>query len=235
LKILIFLNIFLSTSLFGSDFGIAPKLETTEPVFIGGGINFSFREKFEIGASIGRTSNTFNSDIAKMNSHVSGVPQYKSVVEAAFQKNKITKYHIQYNLHGNTGWRFGVSTSKLDSSGTAGIDEVLAAATGKDYTALKNFLIARHKPTDISLTTKIYLIDAYTGYSWKLINSLFVELNLGVSKVVSCKETVATGYPVFETTVAGKALMSGANGNIESIVKDYGITPTLGFEIFYKF
>jgi hypothetical protein len=226
---------FFSANSYASDFNLYPKVSTVAPVFAGGGFAVTYLDDFQLNLQFGTNPKNYYNQIAKIAASYGDNSKYESVINAAFQDNTSFRADLQYNFSGTTGWRFGVSGSRLKASGNAGIDEVLGAATGNDYTTLKNLLKALGRSTDVTLDSYLYLAEIYGGYTWLLSPSWFLDLTFGATKVVSSTLNISTGLPNFEASASGKSLLDSSEQTLEDIVNSNGISPILGLGINYHF
>jgi hypothetical protein len=213
----------------------APKLTTTAPFFMGAGGTILIHDHFQFNVQYGVNPSTYYNQIAKIAAHYGENAKYEGVVNAAFSENKILKIDLQYNFSGKTGWRTGFSGYILSASGSAGIDEVLGASTGKDYTTLKNLLKALGRSTDVTLESDLKVLELFGGYSWDIGHSIYLESIIGVAKVFTATEHISTGLPNYEASANGSSTLRSTEDDLVSIIKDNGISPTLGVTLSYFF
>lgn len=219
-----------------SGFHYFPEVKTIFPIFLGAGVGVSFQEHFELDALYGVTPKPYYETIGSTAASLGGNAVYKNVIESAFQNNSLWRVGIKYNFNETKrGWHMGLAYSKLTASGKAGIDSVLSAATGLDYTQLKNALAAAGKSTLVDMDSVLNIGEIQTGYTWEILTNFTVRATLGVAKVLSSDVKLKTGLANFEATNAGKTLMSNSENELESIIDQYGITPTLGLSFSYVF
>lgn len=212
------------------------SLQTTFPLLVGAGVGVNFGEQFDFGLYYGVTPQPYYNIIADFASSQSGNASYKNVINAAFQNNSNLKASFQYFFNNSrSGWRIGANYTYLTSSGAADIDQVLAAATGQNYTALKSLLIALGRPTQVDMTAKINILEIESGYSWALSSGFILRATFGIAKVVSNQVSLKSGLANFEATVAGSNLMRQSESGIQDIINQYGISPTLGINLNYFF
>ncbi len=230
------LAVFSSLTAFANEnFQFSPKVETYFPVFAGGGVQLRAYDSFEWGLSYGVTPKAYYKVIANAAAHFGDNGSYKEVVEAAFQDNSLWRMNLQYNFSGKTGWNMGVAGSMLNSNGEAGIDTVLGASTGRNYTTLKNLLIALGRNPNVSMESDLTLAELYAGYTWDLGKSFLGSLTLGVTKVMSADVKVKTGLPNFEASAAGSSLLRSSETDLENIIEENGYSPEIGVKISYDF
>jgi hypothetical protein len=217
------------------NFKFAPVAETVFPVFAGGGAKLRFYENFETSLSYGVTPKAYYKVIGNAAAHFGENDSYKEVVEAAFQDNSMWRVGLQYDFQGKFGWNFGATASRLKSSGSAGIDRVLGATTGNDYTALKNLLIALHRSTDVTMDSELTLGEIAVGYTWDFGHNIGGKLSFGAAKVMSADVKLQTGLPNYEASASGSSTLRQTESDLEDIIKENGITPTVSFGISYEF
>jgi hypothetical protein len=220
----------------GNSVRLVPKITSVFPIFIGAGPELIFNERYQIGINYGVTPQPYYSTIGQVAASVGGNPSYKDVIQASFQNNALWRVGFQYNFNtSQAGWCSGLSISRLTSTGKAGIDEVLRAATGKDFTQLKNLLTAAGRSTDVELDGTLIIAEISGGYSWDFMTKASITLTGGVAKVVKTDIRLKTGLPNFEATNLGNSLMRSSEDEIESIVNKYGLFPTVGVGAGYYF
>lgn len=219
-----------------SDFYFAPQFSMVFPIFVGAGPQLIFGEHFETSLLYGLTPEPFASVIGSITASASGNSSYKDIVEAAFQNNTQLRLQAQYNFKNHlSGWKVGVAYAKITSTGKAGIDKVLYAATGANYTNLKNLLIAAGRSTDVDMDSKIDIGEVNVGYIWSWGYSSRLQAGLGIAKVLTNDVAIHTGLPNFEATAVGRSLISSTESEMESIVNQYGVSPIVSVEWSYIF
>lgn len=218
------------------NFQLAPYVGTTFPIFLGGGVSATVHDNYEISLGYGFAPEPYYKVIGSVAAELGGNSAYKDVIEAGFQDNSIIKGNFQYNFsNASSGWHAGSSVLMLESSGQAGIDTVLAAATGKDYTTLKNLLTAAGRNTEVDMDSDLLIVEIYGGYKWALEKNFVANLNIGIAKVMESSVKLKTGLPAFESSASGSALLRSTESDLEGILSDYGISPTIAGDLTYLF
>lgn len=217
-------------------FEIGPRVATVVPVYVGAGADLTFLSQYQVGLSYGFTPTPYSATIGEVVAQLGGNSAYRDVIKAAFQNNSLIRLDLQYAFtNSHSGWKTGVAISRLTSSGQAGIDNVLRAATGKDYTQLKNLLSALGRSTDVSIEGTLLLAELQVSYVWQLMPQLNMDLAFGVGKVVGSDIRLQSGLPNFEASAAGSSLMRSSESELEKIVVDNGWYPTIGANLSYVF
>ncbi len=212
------------------------KAETVFPLFVGAGVGINIIDSFDLSLMYGLTPEPYYQVIGDAASQYGGNSAYKDVVESAFKNNNLIRAEGNYFFESaRTGWLAGGAFSYLTANGKAGIDRVLTAATGKDYSALRQGLILAGKNPEVDIDTKMMIIDIRGGYSWDITHSFIVKASVGVAKVVWSEVSLKSGLAGFEQTAYGNNTMRSAESDIQSIINENGISPTLGVEINYVF
>lgn len=215
---------------------LAPKVTTVFPIFLGAGPELILNERYQIGISYGVTPQPYYSTIGQVAASVGGNSSYKDVIQASFQNNVLWRLGFQYNFNTlKSGWCTEISFSRIASKGKADIEKVLQAVTGSDFTQLKNLLIAAGRSTDVDLEGTLLIVGFSGGYSWSLLENASISLVGGVAKVLRSDIRLKTGLVNFEATNIGNSLMRSSEENLESIVNQYGIFPTVGVNASYYF
>lgn len=218
-----------------SDVQFYGKAETTFPLFVGAGLGLSIFNHYDLNLMLGLTPEPYYKVIGEAAANFGGTSAYKDVVVAAFQNNMMVRTQGNYFFESpRAGWLLGGAFSYLSSKGKAGVDRVLTAATGKDFSNLKNALLVAGKSTEVDIDAKIMILDARAGYGWDLGHDLTVKTTLGVAKVISSEVALKSGL-AFESTTYGNSLMRTAESDIQSIINDNGMTPTINVDISYLF
>jgi hypothetical protein len=209
---------------------------TTFPVVVGAGVNYHATENFLVNIGAGVTPQPYYSFIGTMAAQYGGNSAYKDVIEAAFQNNSLIRISSLYNLSGDYK-KFGLGgvVSQLKSSGTAGIDKVLAASNGRDYTSLKNLLIAAGRNPNVDIDSTLLIAEIYANYRLVDNKNFLIDAQLGFTKVMTAEVHFKTGLSNFESTTAGNNLMRSSESDTEDIITQYGMAPTIGIKAVYLF
>lgn len=210
--------------------------ETLFPLYVGVGPQVFLAPQWEASLLFGLTPKPYYQTIGTMAANLSGNAAYKDVLEAAFQNNSLTRLDLTYQFadHQN-GWAMGSALSRLHATGRAEIDSVLAAGTGNVYTGLINLLIAAGKDTKVDMDTTINIGEVFLTYRWKSPSRFIFTGIFGIAKVMSAEVSIKTGLPNFESSNSGKKLIDGTESDIEDIIVQYGLSPTVGAQMSYSF
>lgn len=212
------------------------KAETIFPLFIGAGVGLNIVDSFDFSVMYGLTPEPYYQVIGEAAAQFGGNSAYKDVIESAFKNNSIIRAEGDYFFESaRRGWLAGGAFSYLSANGTAGIDRVLTAATGKDYSTLRQGLILAGKNPEVDIDTKMIILDVRGGYGWDVTQDFIVKASVGVAKVVWSEVSLKSGLAGFEQTAYGNSTMRTAESDIQSIINDNGISPTLGLELNYIF
>lgn len=218
------------------DFHYFPEVKTIFPVFLGAGVGVSFQEHFEFDVLYGITPKPYYETIGSVAASLGGNTAYKDVIESAFQNNSLWRIGAKYNFsETKKGWHVSLAYSRLTSSGQAEIDSVLAAATGLDYTQLKNALAAAGRSTMVDMSATLNIGEIQAGYTWEIASNVTLGAALGVAKILSNDVKLKTGLSNFEATNVGKTLITSSESELESIINQYGTSPTVGVAFAYVF
>lgn len=216
--------------------GFYPEVFVNFPLFIGAGGGYSFNENFQADLLYAVTPQPFYTVIGQFAAESGGNAAYQDVIEAAFQNNSIVRLSATYNLDKKTsGWHFSLAGSILTASGNADIDKVLGAANGRDYSLLKTLLTTSGRDTRVQMNSNLQIFEALISYSWAVQSNWVFDISGGFAKVVASDVSLKSGLTAFESTQAGNNLMRSSESDIETIINDYGLSPTLGIQIKYLF
>lgn len=217
-------------------FSVVPKVITVFPTFAGAGLDLVLREHLQMGLSLGYTPSMYAQAIGETTANLGGRASYQEVTEAAFQNNFMWRGNVQYNFRSSSqGWKLGFAFSHLTSSGKAEIDSVLQAATGNDYSQLISLLKVAGRSTEVDMESTVFIGEIFAGYTWELLTNLGITATLGIGKVLSSDILLETGLPNFEASQFGSSLMRSTEQELERIVIEYGLAPTLGISASYTF
>lgn len=213
-----------------------PQIKTVFPIFLGAGGSLTLWDRVESELLFGVTPRLYYESIGAVAATWGGNSAYRDVIEAAFRNNSMWRFGLQYDFESvRSGWRVGLAYSRLRSSGYAGIDTVLSAATGLDFSILKSALAAAGVNIVVAMNSSLDIGEVHGGYAWTLAEGVILEFAFGVTKVISNKVKLSTGLSAFEATRVGRTLISNAEKELESIINQYGISPTGAVSVSYQF
>lgn len=215
-------------------FEIKPEVSTTAPLFLGIGASMEFTLNWGLDLQFGFAPEVYTDAIASYVADSSGNSSYDEVIKAAFKNNQMWKIGASYKIDEAPGWKAAAAIYGVNSSGSAGVDKVLGAATGRDYTNLKSFLIAAGKDPNVQMKTDLKIFEISGIYTWNY-SDWNIEGQLGLAKVAQAEINLKTRLPNFEASANGKALLRGSEADMEDIIEEYGITPVIGISANYHF
>ena len=233
-KVLLFLSISILWSVNLHAFEFQLKSSTTAPVFLGIGAAAQFDENWGIEAQIGQAPRVYAELIGNYAASSSGNSSYDDVIIAAFENNFIFKFGGFYKIQNGEGWKVATNFYLVTASGDADVDKVLSAATGKDYTNLKSFLVAAGKSTSVDMDSNLTIFEISGSYLWSF-PSWDIEGIFGLAKIISSDVTLKTGLPNFEASNAGQNLLRSSESDLEDIIEENGLTPVIGIMATYRF
>jgi hypothetical protein len=212
-----------------------PQTATVFPLFLGAGAEVSYRGKLALGLNYGLTPKAYSKAIAEAAASIANEPSYRKVIEAAFQHNEMIRAYAEYRFRENGGFKIGSAYSQLSASGTAAIDDVLEQPTGILYTILKNLLLSQGKDPNVNMKSDLGIGELYVGYGWNLSRSFTLAFDLGVAKVFSSDIRLSTEAPSYDNSSQGRTQLRQSESDLEKIIRENGITPTLGLRAGYTF
>lgn len=213
-----------------------PEVIINVPLFIGAGGGYSFNEHIQADLIYGITPQPFYSLIGQVAAESAGNSSYRDVIEAAFQNNSLWRVSSTYNLTNRvTGFHFTVAGSVLEASGDAEINSVLKASTGRDYSTLIALLIASGRSSKVHIDSTLQILELQVSYSWNFNQNWVVDLSGGFLKVVNSDVHLKTGLPNYESSASGNSQMRASENDLESIIEEYGLSPTAGVQVKYLF
>jgi hypothetical protein len=218
------------------SFSVSPKISTSFPVFVGSGVQFGFGQNFAFDVLYGFVPEPYYNTIASVGADIGDEPVYEELINAGFDENAIIKASLLYRLPtASRKWSLGANYYVVDTDGRAEIDEVLSALTGKDYTVLKNLLIAAGRDTKVDLEGKIQILEIQGAYRVLDSPKWSSQITFGIAKVLTAEAEVKTGLKNFEASNAGKQFLKETETELEDIVVENGLTPTIGIDLTYHF
>lgn len=217
-------------------FQFAPQIATVFPTFIGGGAALSLFGHYELNLMYGVTPELYHEAISKVAADVAGEPSYEGIVNTAFDNNSVVRSGFLYNFRSAlSGWNAGFAFSLLKADGIAQLEDVAESSNSSGLAALLALLLGANKDPSIQLKSELFVAELNLGYKWQLAQSLSLGTNLGVAKVMSAEMELSTELPNYDNSAQGKKTLRETEADLEEVVVDYGITPTLAFTIAYYF
>lgn len=223
-----------------SESSLPPKtnnifIETRVPTFLGLGGEL-FYKKWSVSLAYGLIPKPYSQLIAQMGADIGGDSSYETLINAGLEENKAYKLAFNYQ----TNWfqrrlNFSLHNYYVTSKGDGEIDEILSAVTGRNFTTLKNLLIALGRPTTVDLEGWIYAIELSANYNFWSNNNWSANTSLGIVQIISCDTQIKTGLTNFENSGTGQKLLSDSESDIEDILLDNGISPVAGLSLKYSF
>jgi hypothetical protein len=205
------------------------------PLFAAAGAGFSFNDHFQTDLVYGIMPQPFSQLIGQVAASAGGNDNYGNLVEDALENNSLFRLSGTYNTDNrNTGWHFTVGGIILNSSGEADASEI-SRAFGNDYSTLISLLIAAGQSTKVHMDSTLQIFQAQVSYSWLVRENIILDLNGGFLKVINSDVSLHTGLPGYESTPQGRALISSSENSIESMIEEYGLSPTGGVQLKYLF
>jgi hypothetical protein len=219
-----------------SGFRVSPQIATIFPTFLGVGASLILNENYELNLMYGTTPEPYHETIASVAADLADDQSYEGVINSAFQDNQTLRAAFNYNFKSSReGWNIGLSFSYLSSEGQAGIDDVLSAVTGRDFSGLRTILINRGRDPEVDLDSELTVAELNFGYRWPVSTRLTFGASAGAIKVLSADMKIKTGLPNFEASPAGSSLLRSTESDLEEIVVENGISPVIGVSLSYNF
>lgn len=217
------------------DFLFTGKVETLAPIGISVGGEVLISEVVSVYGGLGYVPKPYVDLIGQVSAEFGGNDAYDDVIRAALATNSFFNFGIDYHLTGKQGWSAGLLFQIIKAEGEGPVDQVLEAATGEDFSTLKNALALAGRDSDIALSGTLFIagvLGKYTSYfseGWSWTGTL------GIGKVLSAAVEMDTGLPLFEATVVGAQLISDGESDLEDILVSNGVSPLVGASINYSF
>jgi hypothetical protein len=236
LKSLILFTFLALKSFADSGASFSPYVETTFPVSVSVGGNVIFNDAFSFGLGFGVLPSTYSAAIGAFTAEYGNKNAYKDLVEAAFHDNSLIRVHGSYFFkNAKSGWSVGMAYDHINTSGTADVDTVLEATTGNDFTNLKNLLIAAGRSTDVDLSGRMHILELWLARTSEVSKNLSLVCSFGLAKIIAADTEISTGLKNFESSASGATLLSDTEKDLDKILVNYGVSPTLGLSVNYIF
>lgn len=211
----------------GSGIDAQVQIVTHAPLWLGAEAGVVFYDRLKIYGGVGFTPDSYSETIGSVAASLGDNDAYADAIEAAFQDNRSFRFGAEYLFSGLTGWRFGAAFQSLSSSGTSDMITILEASTGNDYGNLES-------DENMSLDATLLIGELYAGYSWRLSSGIVLGAAFGVARLLSASTDLSTDLP-FGDTAIGQNLLLQAETDLEEVLLDYGVTPTLALSAGWSF
>jgi hypothetical protein len=206
------------------------------PLFVAAGGGYSFNEHLQTDLVYGVMPGAFSSLIGQVAASSAGNDNYQNLVEDALEDNSMFRLAGTYNLDNrNSGWHFSIAGILLNSSGDADANEISRAFGGRDYSTLLTLLIASGRNTNVHMDTTLQIFEGQVSYSWKIKEYLILDFSGGLLKVINSDVSLHTGLSNYENTQQGRDLIKASENDIESMIEQYGLSPSGGVALKYYF
>ncbi len=217
-------------------FQFVPQVATVFPTFIGGGAAVALFDTYEMNFLYGVTPKLYHETIANVAADMATRPSYEGIVNTAFDNNSLIRSAFLYNFKAaRQGWNAGFAFSLLKADGIAQLKDVDESSDSSGLAALIALLIGSGEDPTIQLKSELFIAELNFGYKWLIAKKFSLGASLGVAKVLSAKMDLSTALPNYDSSDEGEKTLGEAENDLEDVVVDYGITPTLGLSIAYGF
>lgn len=212
------------------------RASTAFPFFAGVGGAIEHRATgLEFGIDLGAEPPLYSDRIADLVANVSDRDDYGALVRSAFDANWLLRVGLGWRPSGREGFSFAAGWSLMQTRGLTGIDDVLAAVTGRDFSTLTAALAAAGRDPRVQLETTLSILELNVEYAWALDDRWSIGTGLGFGKIIGSSASLQTGLPRFEASRAGSALLRGSEDDLEAILVDYGYLPSIRLALTYSF
>jgi hypothetical protein len=208
----------------GSDF----------PLFMGGSVGVRLSEKISLGVGYGFLPKPYAKAIGNAIDRFSDTSGYDNVLVNGTDSNHILRFSVDYHFKGRAGWNLGTRFYSLKADGRENINDV-EVLTGTTFPVLKAFLTASGRELLFFSNFSMTVLELHTGYTWKLMKSLFLESTFGVSKVLSSDIELSSSSPGFDASNAGRNAYNDAQTKLDEAISKYGYAPFLSVNLVYEF
>ncbi len=210
-------------------------LETSFPTQASFGVSMRSTSGVIVFAGLGILPPSYSQAIGTFTANSSGNGGYQKLVEDALEKNWLLHLKSQYHFSSKKRWYIGTSLIYLESQGSSSLTNTLAVATGRDYTILQNLLNLANKEDNITLEGEMFIGEIYGGYRIPLGSNFHFFASFGFSFVLQVDTEMTTELPNFDSSNVGSSLLNDSESDLEAVVLEYGLAPSLSFGVQYWF
>ncbi len=158
-------------------------------------------------------------------------------IESAFRFGLGVSLSGRYHFGRARRHHVRLSGQYLHLDGGSSTAELLEAAFGRSFNALRAPQPGAPPPLEVYLQCDLWMIGAYYGYDLPLgSNSLWaLRLEFGLAKVVGSTSRFSSNRPRLDDTRLVQALYADVQGDLTTAFADYGYAPSLNVHVTYTF
>ena len=194
------------------------------PLCVGAEAQLTFADHLSIGAGYGFMPTSYSQFIGRMVGHFSGQSIYGTIAEDALQTASAPRVSIDFRTS-EFGWNIGVAAYYFSISGQADIVNTIQAATGIDLTVVRTLLASVGQDPFLYSKGNLLIGEAHLGYTFKLMEHLGLQANVGVAKILNASMTLSSNSSVVDSNATVQSLYTSAQNQLKSILESDGITP----------
>ncbi len=232
---LLFIIAIMTPCLVRAEIRFGLGLETSFPTQASLGVSMRSTSGVIVFAGLGILPSTYSQAIGSFTASSSGNGGYQNLVEDALEKNWLLHLKSQYHFSSKKRWFIGTSLIYLESQGSSSLTNTLAVATGRDYTILQNLLNLANKEDKITLDGEMFIGEIYGGYRVPLGGQLHLFASFGFSFVLQVDTDMTTELPNFDASSFGSSLLNDSESDLEAVVLEYGLAPSISLGLQYWF
>ena len=197
---------------------------------------YHFDSGVYLSTGVGFVPEAYYRTIGSVASKQGGNDNYADYMNAAFKENSLFRINLGYRFGEQKRWAFSSGLSWITTEGEASLIDVVQLVTGRDFTGIRNLLLLAGK-TDTAKLRGGMTLGHIDGMYWIPINRrLHLSLHFGLSFVLQSFAQLSTELEALDNSALGEALLSATESDLEGIVQEYGVSPTLGLRVsFFMF
>ncbi len=213
-----------------------PFLETQAPFYAGLGGAVVWRNQLDLRLGIGTVPQPYSAIIGETAAYYGDNPAYSEAIQDAFENNWALRGQVEYGFSQHPSrWFLAFGATRIQTEGRSDIPTVVQAVTGEDFSNLINLLRLAGRSTDVNIDGHVVILDLSLGRYIPLNDQWAFKINVGVAKVVDAETEMSTELPAFDSSPGGQNLINATESDLEQILLDYGVSPTLGLSLNYQF
>jgi hypothetical protein len=205
-------------------------------IFFGTGIEGGATWNSKLRASLGLYASPgfFASGFGSFSAKLAGKTEYKSIFSSVLSGQVVPMVGATYHLDRDEGFWIGASLGYSSASGEVTLGD-LEASTGRSYTILKTALTRAGKPQEVTVSSSVIWAEVSGGYLWKIAPRWNVLAGAGVVKSIGASSTFSTQAAGFDVTPGGAALLESGQTDMDRILGQFGLSPTIALAVRYSF
>ncbi len=218
------------------EWSFKPFVETQAPFYAGLGGAVVWRNQLDLRLGVGTMPQPYAAIIGETAAYYGENPAYSEAIQDSFENNWALRGQVEYGFSQHPSrWFLAFGATRIQTQGRSDIPTVVQAVTGEDFSNLINLLRLAGRSTDVNIEGHVVLVDLSLGRYFAFDEQWALKINVGVAKVVDAETEMSTELPAFDSSPGGQNLINATESDLEQVLLDYGVSPTLGLSLNYQF